>query len=182
MIYSTPGSVNTYSSSLTFYPGGVEVVGPEPPPGQVLAGDSLLVLGVVTNTGVGEQVDWQHHHAWVQWVSSYSDQETINGWFPTYDGCNDQDGNEDPVPIPGCWGGSNKFLKQLLLHPRVGKWKSLFSLPVGRDTHIYFSSNLPRPPCALCDNNLIIFFMNSYFQWQGRGRGNENILMLFGPS
>lgn len=57
MIYSTPGSVNTYSSSLTFYPGGVEVVGPEPPPGQVLAGDSLLVLGVVTNTGVGEQVD-----------------------------------------------------------------------------------------------------------------------------
>ena len=60
MIYSTSGSVNTFFLSLTFYPGGVEVVGPEPSPDQVLAGDPLLVLGVicvVTNTGVGEQVD-----------------------------------------------------------------------------------------------------------------------------
>ena len=99
----------------------------------------------------------------------------MNRWFPTYDGCNDEDGNEYPVPIPGCWGGSNKFLKQLILHQRVGIWKTLFSLPVGRDTHIYFSSNLPRPPCALCDSNLIIFLWTAIF----RGRAGAAGMKIF---
>ena len=60
---------------------------------------------------------------------------------------------------------------------------SLFSLPVGLDTHIYFSSNLPRPPCALCGSNLIIFYeqLFSVAGHQGSG-GSENILMLLGPS
>ena len=169
---------------LTFNPRSVQDVWSEPPLGQVLAGDALPVLVVVTNTLVGEQADWQHHHTWreMQWESSYFDQETRVGWFSTYDGCNDEDGNEDPVPIPGCWGSSNKFLKQLLyLTSEWGKKRFLFLLPVDRDTHIYFSSNLRHPPCALCGSNLIIFFINSYFQCQGRGR-SENIMMLFGPS
>ena len=37
------------------YTVGVEFVGSEFPPGQVLAGDDLLVLGVVTHTRVREQ-------------------------------------------------------------------------------------------------------------------------------
>ena len=43
--------------SLTSYPRGVEFVGSESAPGQVLAGDDLLVLGVVTHTRVREQAD-----------------------------------------------------------------------------------------------------------------------------
>ena len=48
-----PGAQTTLS--LTSYPRGVEFVGSESPPGQVLAGDDLLVLGVVTHTRVREQ-------------------------------------------------------------------------------------------------------------------------------
>ena len=55
-IYPSQG-LDNYVLSLTSYPRGVELVWPEPPSGQVLAGDALLVLGVVTNTRVGEQAD-----------------------------------------------------------------------------------------------------------------------------
>ena len=114
----------------------------------------------------------------MQWVSSYFDQETRVGWFSTYDGCNDEDGNEDPVPIPGCWGSSNKFLKHLLyLTSEWGKKRFLFLLPVDRDTHIYFSSNLRHPPCALCGSNLIIFLSTAIFS--ARAGAGVKILWCF---
>ena len=43
--------------SLTSYPRGVEFVGSESAPGQVIAGDDLLVLGIVTHTRVREETD-----------------------------------------------------------------------------------------------------------------------------